>query len=87
MRFMPVACLAAAAALLWSAAAAGLWVPVAANADRFVLAAATTLTVAAWVWWLALRLHDDDHRLLLRSVAELTRPRDLRVTRPLHRVR
>lgn len=79
--------IAAAAILLWGAALAGLWVQVSPNADRFVLAGATTLTVVAVLGEALRRLRDDDRKLLLRSVADLTRPRDLHATRPLRRVR
>lgn len=79
--------IAAAAILLWGAAIAGLWVQVSANADRFVLAGATTLTVVAVLSEALRRLHDDDRRQLLRTIADLTTPRDLHATRPLRRVR
>ena len=81
--------LTAAAILLWASALAGIWTGLPADVMRVVLAAATTASVVAAIWAVAVRLHNEDRRLLLLAVADATRPpaapqmAALRATRPL----
>jgi len=79
--------MAAAAVLLWAAAIAGMCERQPPDRMCVVLAAATTATIVGTLWRVAVQLRDDDRKLLLRSVADLTRPRVLQATRPLQRVR
>lgn len=80
---MRILLVVAAIVLLWSAALAGIWERLNTDAMFLVLAVAMTVTIVAALWRLAQRLHDDDHRLLLSTVADLTRPRDPRATGPI----
>lgn len=86
MRFLPVAFLAAASALLWGGAIAGVSVHVETGVVCIVLAAATTVSVWALVWWVGLWLRDEDRRMLLLAIADLTRPSAARATGPLMRL-
>ena len=82
MRTMPV--ILAAAVVLWAAAIAGVCAGLPTRAMCVILAAATTVSVMAYVR----RAHDADRRATLLAVADLTRPRGggLRATTPLPQV-
>lgn len=86
MRLLQGILVGAAIVLLWSAAFAGIWAGLDPDAMFLVLALAMTVTIVAWLTRLASRLHDDDRRQLLLTIAGLTTPR-VRSTDPLRRVR
>lgn len=78
--------IAALAALLWTGGVEGIG-HLAVGYLCVILAAATCATVIAAVWAIALSLRDDDRRILLLTIGDLTRPSAPRATRPLRAVR
>lgn len=80
--------IAALATLLWTAGVEGVGMRWAVGYVCALFAAATCATVIAAVWAIALSLHDDDRRMLIRAVADATRPPAAhRATRPLRLAR
>lgn len=63
MRFVPVAFIAAAAVLLWTAAIAGMCDHLPADQMCVVAVAAATSTIAGMLWLLALNGRDDKRRM------------------------
>lgn len=74
--------IAALATFLWTGAVAGVGQHVAVGWVCILLAAATTATVIAAIWAIALSLHDAERGMLIRAVAA-TMPPAGRGTRPL----
>jgi hypothetical protein len=78
--------IAALATLLWTGAVEGIG-HVAVGYVCVILMAAGCATVIAAIWAIALHLHDADRRMMIGTVADVTRPPAARrSTRPLLRI-
>ena len=75
--------IAALATLLWTGGVEGVGIHLAVGYVCIILAMATCATVIAAVWAIALSLHDEDRRMLIRTVGDLTTPRTARPARRL----
>ena len=66
--------IAALATLLWTGGVEGVGIHLAVGYVCIILAGATTATVIAAVWAIALSLHGEDRRMMIVAVASATRP-------------
>ena len=83
------AVLTSVAACTWSIAIANVWVPMPGRAMPLFTSAAGAASVIAALCWLAVprRKQDRDMGLLIRTLANVTRPAaEVRTTLPLRRV-
>ena len=75
--------IAALATFLWTASVEGIGVHLAVGYVCVLLMAAGCATVIAALWAITKSLHDDDRRMMIGTVADVTRPPAGRSTRPL----
>lgn len=81
--------LTAVAVILWGTIIAGMWVTIPERGMRAIVPAAVVAPIIAAMLWVTRgnRRRQDGHSLVIRALADVTRPAAARVTGPLRRVK